>query len=58
MKKTLRLRSESLAALTSADLEAVAGGAVATYECSFPKCPTLDFCELPVTLPVRECLKQ
>ncbi len=58
MKKTLRLRSESLAELSSADLESVAGAAAAaTYECSSPKCPSLDYCNLPKTLPVRECIK-
>jgi hypothetical protein len=58
MKKTLRLRSESLTELSSTELEAVAGAAaLATFECSTPNCPSLDYCNLPATLPVRVCIK-
>ena len=57
MRKTLHLRFESLAQLAATDLEAVAGAApMATYECSFPKCPTIDYCDPLPTTPVRECI--
>jgi hypothetical protein len=58
MKKTLRLRSESLTELTSAELEVVNGAVPPpTYQCSNPNCPSLDYCNLPKTLPVRECIQ-
>lgn len=57
MKKTLRLRAESLTELSTADLGAVAGAApLATYECSAPKCPSLDYCDPLPTTPIRVCL--
>lgn len=56
MKKTLRLRTESLAELSFDELGAVVGGEAATYECSTPKCPSLDYCDPLPTTPVRVCL--
>ncbi len=58
MKKSLRLRSESLNELSLAEMAAVVGGEAATYECSSPKCPSLDYCDPIPTIPVRVCLSK
>lgn len=55
MKKTLRLRSESLADLSADELGTVVAAA-ATYNCSTPNCPSIDFCNPLPTTPVRDCL--
>ena len=52
MRKTLRLRRETLSELTGAQLLSVAGGASDT--CTYLSCLTLCLCEVP-TLPVRTC---
>lgn len=55
MKKTLRLRRETLVELGDTQLEVIAGGL--TGPTCMPTCQTcysLDRCPIP-TLPIREC---
>lgn len=57
MRKTLRLRRETLAELGETQLEAVAGasGPVSCVSClTCYACYSLDQCPVP-TLPIREC---
>jgi hypothetical protein len=56
MKRTLRLRSESLTELTPSELGSVAGGDASspTCLCTRYNCYSLDQCPIP-TLPLREC---
>lgn len=59
MKKMLRLRAEALTELSAVELEVVNGAVPPpTYMCSFPNCPSLDYCNPPPTLPVRECIQK
>ena len=55
MKRTLRLRSESLTELTTSELGSVNGGdSLHTCLCTRYDCWSLDVCPIP-TLPLREC---
>lgn len=53
MRKTLRLRRETLAALSDAQLESVDGGTRLTLGCT-DGCWSVARCPVP-TLPLREC---
>ncbi|HWL34689.1 MAG TPA: hypothetical protein VNQ77_00710 [Frankiaceae bacterium] len=57
MKRSLRLRRETLAELTTDELYGVVGGThagcVATNDCTHE---TIDYCQPTPTLPVRDCL--
>lgn len=53
MRKTLRLRRETLSELGDAELTSVAGGTRPSYDCT-DYCWSLYRCAVP-TLPVRTC---